>query len=276
MRAKTSAVVVLLATGCASGGGGGGDGAMAYSVPAEGPVTYVRGDSLDVSVEAPGLGTIDLDFDQAMTLGVSFGRSASGVQITAEFQEFTATLNNPMSGTERADIENLSGPLIFTVDARGDANVVQAPEVTGMATQVFRAASLANELLPRLPDRAVAAGDSWADTVIYSDDTAGGSIFSEWYGTMTVTGDTIVDGATVTKVLVDADVRVDVEVDMGGMYVTQSMGGTENGFFLWDAARRLVVYQETMRAFDGTVDVDIAPELMDMVARQVVRTRIAH
>lgn len=274
MRSKISAMVVLLATGCASGGSGGGDDAMSYSVPTESPVTYVRGDSLELSVEAPGMGTLDLNFDQSMTLGVSFERSASGVQVTAEFQEYAARLINPMSGTQRANADNLSGPLVFTVDAMGNADLTQAPEVSGMAKQVFRSTSLANELFPRLPDRAVVAGDTWADTVTYSDDAGGGSIFSEWYGTMTVVGDTVVNGATVTKVRVDADVWVDIEMDMDGMYVVQSMGGTEIGFFLWDAVRRLVVYQEATRAFEGTVEVDVAPGPMDIVASGVVKTRL--
>ncbi len=72
----------------------------------------------------------------------------------------------------------------------------------------------------------------------------------------------------------EAQVLVDVDVDMGGMLVNQSMQGTENGFFLWDASRGVPVYQESNRALEGTVEVDMAPAPMDLVASGTVRMRI--
>jgi hypothetical protein len=275
MRSKIALMVGSLTVGCASvGGGGGGVGAMAYAVPSGNPLTYERGDTLLVSIEAPGLGAIDLSFDQTMTLALSFGPTASGMEVTADFQDYALSIDNPMSGVQRADEDDLEGPLVFTVGPTGDASIVQAPEVSGVATQAFRAASMANEMFPRLPGRAVSQGDMWVDTVTYSDDTGSGSIFSEWIGTMTVAGDTVADGVTVTKVTVEAEVLVDVDVDMGGMLVTQSMGGTERGFFLWDASRGVPVYQESRRAFEGTVEMDMAPAPMDLVASGTVRMRI--
>ena len=145
-----------------------------------------------------------------------------------------------------------------------------------MATQIFRAASLANEFFPRLPGRTVTAGDTWTDTITYGEDSDEGAVTSEWIGTMRVVGDTVYEGMSVTKVTMEGDSFVETEMEMTGMYVTQTMQGPSTGFFLWDPDRRLMVYSEARTSLEGTVDLDMAPAPMDMTASGITRTRLVN
>ena len=98
MRSALLTGLVVLTGACATGGSGGGDAGMAYGVPSASPLVYERGDSLFASINVPGMGGIDLAFEQSMTLSVSFAPSASGAAVSAEVQEYSATLSNPEIG----------------------------------------------------------------------------------------------------------------------------------------------------------------------------------
>jgi hypothetical protein len=247
---------------------------MAYGVPEGGSLTYVFGDSLFASIDVPGMGSIDLDFEQSMTLGLSFAPSASGAAITGEFQEYSATLTNPVAGTSRASSSDVTGAMAFTLDAQGRANLTDSPDIKGAAAMLLRPLGVANELLPRLPGHSVTEGDSWTDSIQFSAETPVGNIESSWVGTFTVAGTVERDGVTLTRVDSSGEYSVSTAGDLQGMYVEQNLSGPSTGYFLWDPARRVVVYHQAIREMEGSVDADAAPGPMDMTARSIVKTTL--
>lgn len=274
MRSTLLMGLVVLTGACATTGSRAVDAGMAYGVPSGGTLTYVRGDSLFASIDVPGMGGMDLSFEQSMTLGVSFAASASGAAVSAEVLEYSATISNPVSGTSRASSSNVTGSVDFTLDARGRAELTGSPKLTGAAVMIMRPVGLANELLPRLPGRAVSAGDSWTDTIQYSGETAAGTVEVRWVGTYTVTGTEEWGGMTVTRVESSGRYSMASGGDVQGMYVEQELSGPEVGYFLWDPARRVVVYHESIRDLEGTVEADAAPGPMEMVGRSIVKTTL--
>jgi hypothetical protein len=274
MRATFLLGLAVLTGACATGGTGAGDAGMAYGVPEGGSLTYVFGDSLFASVDVPGMGSIDLDFEQSMTLGLSFAPSASGAAITGEFQEYSATLTNPVAGTSRASSSDVTGAMAFTLDAQGRANLTDSPDIKGAAAMLLRPLGVANELLPRLPGHSVTEGDTWTDSIQFSAETPVGNIESSWVGTFTVAGTVERDGVTLTRVDSSGEYSVSTAGDLQGMYVEQNLSGPSTGYFLWDPARRVVVYHQAIRELEGSVDADAAPGPMDMTARSIVKTTL--
>lgn len=274
MRSALLMGFVVLSSACATGGSGGADTGMAYGVPEGGPFTYVYGDSLFASVDVPGMGRIDLSFEQSMTLSVSFEPSASGAVVTADFHDYSATISNPVAGTSRASSSNVTGGIEFTLDARGRANLTGSPSLTGAAAMIMRPVGLANEFLPRLPGRVVSAGDVWTDTIEYSGESAVGKVEVHWVGTYTVAGTEEWRGMTVTRVESAGTYSLASAGDLQGMYVEQQLAGPEVGYFLWDSARRLVVYHQSIRDLVGTIEVDVVPGSMEMRGQSIVKTTV--
>ncbi len=266
--------LVALTGACATGGSGGGDAAMAYGVPNAGALTYVRGDSLFASIEVPGMGAIDISFEQSMTLGVTFAPSASGATVTATVEEYSATLSNPIAGTSRASSSNVTGSVDFTLDATGRASLTGSPKLTGAASMIMRPLTVAHELLPRLPGRSVSTGDTWTDTIQYSGDTAVGTVDARWHGTYTVTGTEEWRGITVTRVESAGTYSISSGGDLQGMYVEMDLSGPEAGYFLWDATRRVVVYHQSIRDLAGTVEAEAAPGIMEFAGREIVKNTL--
>lgn len=251
--------------------GGGGATPMVYAVPDGNPLTYERGDSMEISIQAPGVGSFELEIEQAMTLGVTFARSAGGVQATTEIRAFSGRMSNPLAGPVTVTEDDIEGDLVFTIDGRGHATIVSSPSVATAAQAVFSPVSLAHGMFPMLPEDGVGVGESWGDSTSYSANEGESTIEVTWVGTSTLVGDTVVDGKTLTLVRTEAEVSIDVSVQLAGVDVEQSMSGPETGFYLWDAARGAVVYQEASRDLTGTVNVAVAPGPMELSANQRIR-----
>ena len=251
--------------------GGGGGTPMMYVVPAGNPLTFERGDTMDISIQAPGIGSFEMEIKQAMTLGVTLERSASGVQATTEIRAFSGRMTNPLAAPVTVSEDDIEGDLVFTVDDRGHANVLSAPRVSTAAQAIFNGVSLAHSMFPMLPEDGVGVGERWVDSTSYSSNEGGNSIEVTWVGTSTLVGDTVVDGRTLTLVRTEAEVSIDIALQLSGVDVEQSMSGPETGFYLWDSVRRAVVYQEASRDFTGTVNAAVAPGPMDLSATQRIR-----
>ena len=63
------------------------------------------------------------------------------------------------------------------------------------------------------------------------------------------------DGRTLLNFAMSDDVAAEVEVEQGGMTITQSMAGSQIGFILWDTERGLPVYEEAERELEGSTSV---------------------
>ncbi len=268
IRMFLSGGVVVLAGG---GGGavlGGGVTEMVYAVPEGNPLTYERSDSMAVAIEAPGMRSLTLRIDQAMTLGVGFAPSSGGVQVTAAVERLSARMTNPLSGPATLTESDIQGDLVISADGRGNVEPVSVPEVANVEGPIFNVTALAHELFPKLPPPGVMPGGSWVDTTSYSGEDATGSIEVTWVGTSTLVGDTVVDGRSLSLVRTEAEVAIDVAGRVGGMDVTQTMAGPETGLYLWDSSRDALFRQEIYRDLSGSVRVPAAPGPMRLTAKQ--------
>jgi len=259
----------VLVAACGGGAAlGGGAAAMMYGVPDGGSLSYERTDSLGMTIKAPGMGSLTMRVDQDMTLGFVFAPSAGGVLVTTTVERLAARMTNPVSAPATLSEADIEGDLVFTVDGRGNSNLIDLPEVSGASGPIFNATSLAYDLLPKLPPPGVVPGGSWVDTTTYSGTDATGSIEVTWVGTSMLAGDTVVDGRRLRLVRIDAEVSIDIAATVSGMALTQSMSGPETGFYLWDPSRGALFMQVLERELEGEVKVAVVPSPMTLTAKQ--------
>lgn len=256
--------------------GGGGAGGMAYAVGATNPLVYEFGDSVAVAVEVEGMGTLGLNIHQSYTVSMSMEPSASGVQVTADFTEFSGRMTNPMAGPTNGSERDINGSLVYTMDGRGHGVLVSAPEVRGGAAQMFSPEVFVRQGLPLLAPAGTAVGDTWADTLSFSASQGDQMVSVDWAGNFTLVGDTLVDGVTLTKVAVSAAIAMETSGVLQGMDMTQATTGRESGFYLWDATRRVVTYMETGGDMGGDIEVSVAPAPMPLTVERVTRLRLVN
>jgi len=106
--------------GCCGGALGGSAPEMTYAVPDGNPLTYERFDSMPVSIDAPGMGSLTLRIDQAMTLGVAFAPLAGGVRVTTSVERLSARMTNPLSAPATLTDSDVQGDLVISAEARGN------------------------------------------------------------------------------------------------------------------------------------------------------------
>ncbi|MBT8395331.1 MAG: hypothetical protein HKO65_07250 [Gemmatimonadetes bacterium] len=232
--------------------------ALMYEVPETPTLTYVSEASQDVIVDAGAMGTMEIQGSSDITMAMTFASAENGMEVTVEFQELTASLNNPMGAPETASESDIEGPLVFTMDGMGRGTVVSTPEVKGSAEQLVRPAGLAYEFFPRLPGDVTEPGAMWTDTTAYELPAEGGMIASESITTYTLVGDTAVDGVTLLKITYEGEAEAVAEAVTQGMEVIQSFSGDVVGMFLFDPARGVMVYNESSQDLDGTTEVPAA------------------
>ena len=226
---------------------------LAYEVPSPPTATYHIADSATVSVDSP-MGKMAITSESSVTLALTFESAPGGIRVTGSVEDLVASQNNPMTGTQSADQDDVSGTLDLVMGRRGDVEVTSLPELSGQAAQLFSFPSIAHQLFPRLPDDVVEPGGSWVDTVTWSTTepikSTSGAVL-----TFTLVGDTLVDGRTLLNIAVASEVTGESEIDQGGMPMTHSIGGTATGFVLWDTERGLPAYQYSERAMEGTTTI---------------------
>lgn len=274
MKFSSALASTLVLSACATGAGGGGDTGMAYAVSATNPLVYERGDTVAVSVEVEGMGTMGLNVHQAYTVSMAMEPSASGVQVTADFLQFSGRMTNPMAGPTTASERDITGTLVYTMDGRGHGSLVSAPEIRGGAAQMFSPGVFVRQGLPLLPPRGSEVGDMWGDTLSFSANQGDQVISVVWTGTSTLVGDTLIDGVTLTKVSVSAHVEMESSGALQGMEMVQSTSGRESGFYLWDTSRRVITYLESGADLSGEVEVSVAPAPMPLSVERISRMRL--
>ena len=232
--------------------------ALVYEMPGTPTLIYVSESAQDVIVDAGPMGTMNIQGSSEITMALTFAPAADGMEVTVEFQELTASLSNPMGGNQTASESDIEGNLVFTMDGVGRGTVVSTPEVKGDAEQLVRPAGLAYEFFPRLPGDVTEAGAMWTDTTAYDLPAEGGNVSTESITTYTAVGDTVVDGVTLMKITYEGEAEAVAEVVSEGMEVIQSFSGDVTGMFLFDAARGVMVYNESSQDMDGTTEVPAA------------------
>lgn len=237
---------------CSGAGGPAPARPLAYDVPTPPMATFEMTNTTVVTISTP-MGDMAVNTGADLTLAMTFERVAEGVRVTGSVENFQASMENPMMGTQSVDGDDVSGTLEYVIGRRGDVEVTSLPELPAAAAQMSPFASIARELLPPLPDAVVEPGGMWVDTVTWTTDVESMETTSTGILTYTLVGDTLVEGRTLLNFAVSGEVSADVEGNMGGMAITQNMAGSTAGFILWDAERGLPAYQESDREMEGSM-----------------------
>ena len=280
MRRKilTGAALLAAVTACGGSGMAGGpapDGALAVRLPSASNASYVRADTTVVGVDAGMMGTFDVNVNGNTTVDVGFAEGAGGVVVTATYSAVDGGITNPMGAPISVDESSVSGQLVFTVDGRGRSTVSERLEVEPDAIQLVSPSGLAYDLFPRLPDRTVAVGDSWTDTISVNEEVEGVASETTTVVTYTVAGDTLVSGHSLMKLNTVSDVEASVNGSMQGMSMTQNMSGSSSGWVLWDASESLVHSAFSVADMAGimTVDAPGAPDMSLTISSKSYTTR---
>ncbi len=273
--ASTALLVAPLAA-CASGTASPGEmaapPALAYSVPPGSAATYIQGDTVEMEMDMGGQ-MMDVTVAMAATLDLAYAGAGDAVEVTATYRDFEITASNPMAGTQRGDESEIEGPIVFTIDRTGAGTLVSAPTIGGVAAQAVSPGAMAAGFFPRLPGRAVMAGETWTDTVsIRTEEDAGTNEGTTVY-VFTAVGDTVVGGRSLLNVSFTMDDQRTSMMSQQGADIRQDVSGEGDGFYLWDAGRNLVVEQYVEARLRGTMEVSVAPMPfgLDMVVVQHLR-----
>jgi hypothetical protein len=268
-------ILVSLSLGLAACGGGGPSAppGLAYGLPAQTSVTYLTGDTTSVDIDAGGQ-SLQMSIGLAGSYAASFARAADGVQVTIAVEDFSARMNQPMGGPVTADEGGIDGPLVFTLDRKGNVALVSRPELSGNARQFFGSLSIANSFFPGLPGGAVAEGDSWVDTVSFEGTEGDGEVSSTSILTYTVGGSEMAGGRSVVRINVTGTSQVSTSGAVAGMDFSQDLSGEIEGYVLWDMQAGLMVESYAEGDASGSMDVSAAPFPLALRARQQSRTTL--
>ena len=257
-RALFASVAVLFpAAGSAQDGAAAGR-PLAYDVPSPPTATYHIADTMVIGVNSPG-GNMEMTAVSTVALGLAFERDPGGVLVTGEVASFDVSMSNPMTGSVSAGKDDLEGSLAFVIGRRGEVEVTSLPALPGPAAQVSPFVFIAYEMFPRLPGRAVEPGETWVDTVTWSNDAGPMEVNGTAVYTYTLVGDTLVGGRALLNIAMSGEVETETSGSEGGMSVTQSQTGTTTGFVLWDTARGLPAYGLLERDFEGSTSISGMP-----------------
>ena len=259
--------------GCSGAGKPAPAGALVYGVPRTPTVDYVSGDSARIEIEAGGQRfAVSADVEEAWRM-VFAAAPQGGVRVTATLTGMKGTLQAPMSRPQTADESAVKGPLLFTLDPRGHATVERLPEIRPAVAQFVSGAGIAQGFFPRLPGRAVAAGQNWTDTVSYTTEESGAKTTVQSITTYTVAGDSTDGKATYLLVRTAGTTEQTSGGTLAGTDFDQKVQGTTTGHFLWDRAAGVLHELEYRGSLSGTMSVAIAPAPLTVTVNSVIRER---
>ena len=255
----TAATAALAA--CSGYGGPAPARPLAYDVPTPPMATFQMTDTMAVAVSTP-MGDMMVNSGTDLTLAMTFERAAEGVRVMGSVEHFTAFSQDPMTGTQSVDGDDVSGTLDYMIGRRGERrDRLAAPSFRVPPHSCRRSLPLAYQLLPPLPDAVVEPGGMWVDTVTWTADIDAMETTSTGIMTYTLVGDTLVDGRSLLNFAMSGEVSAEAEGSVAGMAMTQAMAGSTTGFILWDAERGLPAYQEAEREMEGTMSAAGMPPL---------------
>lgn len=250
MKRQLQIIATALTAACATSGNPATEEPLAYSAsPA--PASYEIADTMVLGINSP-LGALEVVSGATATMALAFAPDPQGVRVTGTVESLEATMTNPMGPAESADLDNVSGVLEVLVGRYGVVQVASFPEVSGALAPASSFPALAYLLFPRLAEGVVDPGSTWTDSVTTSAEGEV-TLTSTTVSTYTLTGDTLVDGRPLLHIAVAADVAIELQADLDGSLMSQTIAGSANGFMLWDPERRLVAYGR----FEGDMEGDM-------------------
>ena len=249
--------------------------ALAYRLPEPTEVQYTAGDTLSIEINALGQ-SLGLSVSTTAEYDVAFADAPDGVGVTLSVRDLVADVNLPMAGTMRVDEEVVEGDLVLSLSRRGAITIVESPDIEEVASAFFAGPMIAHSFFPALPGRAVAAGDSWVDTVSFALDGDTGESSQSSVTTYTVVGDTLVDGRALLAIGFEGTQELRQTMALQGADVEQETNMAVRGRVLWDLQRSLVFERTSVSEGTGTVRIAAMPQPLPtrVEARSRVRLRL--
>lgn len=267
----TLAALPLLA-GCAAGSGSGSSGAaaLAYQAPDATSLSYTQADSAVLTIDAGGQ-MLDVLILSNAVMDMAFSPADRGLEVTATWRTLDAQVTNPMGAPESTDQDDVDGPVVFTLDRQGNAEVVSVPALRGTARQMVTPEAVAHSFFPGLPGTAPTPGMTWTDTVSFETDSGEASTVNRTVMTYTVAGDSLVDGRSFLKVAMEGQGSTLQEGATQGMSFLQELSGDVTGWFLWDLADGTMYAQYSESIYRGTMEMAAAPFPLGVAMRATSR-----
>ncbi len=270
MRSPLLSLVPILALAACAGSG---PASLGYGVPAEPEVTYAYGDTTLVTAAVMGQ-RMEIGLRGSADYGVAFGPAPDGVEVTLTVERLAATVSMPMASPEPADESDVQGALVFSLDRRGNATVTAAPEVSQAAGRMISGLTTAHTFFPGLPDRVVAPGDQWVDTLSYEGDAELGATSESSVIEYTVVGDTVVEGRDLLKISLSGTTESSNSMDLAGTPVAQESTLDVEGHVLWDTEAGVMFELVRNGRGRGEVQVPIVPLPLPIELESVQRARL--
>jgi hypothetical protein len=202
---------------------------------------------------------------------MEFRPDSAGTRVTATLVDLDARMSNPLGPGQTVDEAQVTGPVVFVLDARGNPTVLSVPRLGPGAAQFFTGGTIANGFFPRLPGRLLAPGESWVDTVSWTADESGTSNRVRTVWTYTAAGDSLVGDSTYQLVRAAGETEQSSEGSLAGADFTQSVTGAVTGHFLWDPRAGILHASEYRSDLGGESELSIAPVPLAVRVRSVVR-----
>jgi hypothetical protein len=262
-----------LAFSIAACAGGASPPPLAYGLPTPAEASYDVLDTATITIEALGQ-SLQLDVGSEAVYHIAFARADEGVRVTLSVVDLAATVGVPLAGPITVDESSVSGDLVFTLDRRGGARLVSAPEVDEAVGQLVPPLQIAHSFFPALPGTAVRSGETWVDTISYGGDGDAGAGTQRSILHYTAVGDTVVGGTQLLAIAFTGTSEISNVLSMQGAEIEQSTSLELEGHVLWDRRAGMMFERSTVSTGTGRVRVALMPAELPTRFRAVSRVRL--
>ena len=215
---------------------------LRYTLPAPPGVAY-QISLASWTTESNGAGVASME--TSATLNATFEAGPAGLVVTASLEDF-AIRHSGLTGTRTWE-QAVTGDIVLVVDSRGRVDVVSTPDADPITESMIIA--MAHGMFPRLPDDAVRPDDKWVDTTSWEYETEGLELASSSVYTYTLFGDAVVDGRTLTGILISGVTKSRAAME----FFVETLESSDTGYLLWDPKRNLLHSIEIEGHSTGTV-----------------------
>jgi Family of unknown function (DUF6263) len=182
------------------------------------------------------------------------GSDGSITLITA-IVEGSNRIKNPMQDTTIALTDMVGKRMRLQVKNDGTVMGREIVDTVASEGQMRGAGQREAVRLHILPGKSVKAGDTWTSTFVDTVDGMGGKIVNVIKSNYTLVGTEDRSGVSCLKVGYDGAITVEGTGNMQGMDLYIEGGGKVNGTMYFDAARGMVVYDESTTETESTIAV---------------------
>ena len=235
-------------------------GPLTYGVPTPPAVSYVVADTTVMTMEGTPLGDMTMTMIMQMRLDLDFAEDPDGVRVTGVITIEQASMSSDMTGDMPMPDARGEQTIEFVINERGVIQGVAIPELAGLTgMDLGPSNNLTAGLFPKWPAHAIRPGDTWADTLEYSQDMEVDELGASMEGTTvtissyTFEGDAGNGAGEVLRIAVEGMTVADMLMDEeSGGQMTVNLAASVSGFHLWDADRGLVLQTMTVTDVDGS------------------------